>query len=263
MCGIAGFIYSDRQHPVDPETLVAMAAIQYHRGPDGFGIRQMPGVGFAHARLSIVDLDESRGRQPFASHDGRLMLSKNGELYDYQRIRADLTAQGARFQTKSGLVKVERAEPTLILDFPSRPAEKCSMPLGAARTFGRKPAEVLKSRDYLFVFHSETDIRDMAPDFDHLMNWDCLGVIVTAPGDSADFVSRFFAPRAGVQEDPVTGSAHSTLIPYWSKRLNKTSLKARQLSQRGGELFCQDAGMRVKIGGRAVTYLKGEIEIQL
>ena len=101
MCGIAGFLYADREHPVDPETLVGMAAIQYHRGPDGFGIRRMPGVGFAHARLSIVDLDESRGRQPFESADGSLMLTKNGELYDYQRIRADLTSRGARFQTKS------------------------------------------------------------------------------------------------------------------------------------------------------------------
>jgi asparagine synthase (glutamine-hydrolysing) len=101
MCGIAGFLHADRDRPVDPETLVAMAAIQYHRGPDGFGWRSMDGVGFSHARLSIIDLDENRGRQPFESADGRLMLTKNGELYDYQRIRADLTATGARFQTKS------------------------------------------------------------------------------------------------------------------------------------------------------------------
>ncbi len=101
MCGIAGFLYADRDRPVDPETLVAMAAIQYHRGPDGFGWRSMDGVGFSHARLSIIDLDENRGRQPFETADGRLMLTKNGELYDYQRIRADLTATGARFQTKS------------------------------------------------------------------------------------------------------------------------------------------------------------------
>ena len=99
MCGIAGFMHADRDRPVDPETLVAMAAIQYHRGPDGFGWRSTDGVGFSHARLSIIDLDESRGRQPFASADGRLMLTKNGELYDYQRIRAELTATGARFQT--------------------------------------------------------------------------------------------------------------------------------------------------------------------
>ena len=101
MCGIAGFLHADRDRPVDPQTLVAMAAIQYHRGPDGFGWRSMDGVGFSHARLSIIDLDENRGRQPFETADGRLMLTKNGELYDYQRIRADLTARGARFQTKS------------------------------------------------------------------------------------------------------------------------------------------------------------------
>lgn len=101
MCGIAGFLHADRGKPVDPETLVAMAAIQHHRGPDGFGWRSMDGVGFSHARLSIIDLDQLRGRQPFETADGRLMLTTNGELYDYQRIRADLTARGARFRTKS------------------------------------------------------------------------------------------------------------------------------------------------------------------
>jgi asparagine synthase (glutamine-hydrolysing) len=116
MCGIAGFIYADREHPVDPETLVAMAAIQHHRGPDGFGVRRMPGVGFSHARLSIVDLDESRGRQPFESADGRLMLTKNGELYDYQRIRADLTSRGDRFQTKSDSEMIMHLYPRLGLE---------------------------------------------------------------------------------------------------------------------------------------------------
>ncbi len=101
MCGIAGYIYADRERPVDPETLVAMAAIQYHRGPDGYGWQAMEGVGFSHARLSIIDLHQNRGRQPFVSADKRLMLTKNGELYDYQRIRADLTARGAVFRTKS------------------------------------------------------------------------------------------------------------------------------------------------------------------
>jgi len=116
MCGIAGFIYADRDHPVDPETLVAMAAIQYHRGPDGFGYQRMPGVGFSHARLSIVDLNENRARQPFISADGRLMQTTNGELYDYQRIRADLTAQGARFQTKSDSEIITQLYPRLGLD---------------------------------------------------------------------------------------------------------------------------------------------------
>lgn len=167
------------------------------------------------------------------------------------------------FETRSGTVTVELLDRTLILDFPSRPAVKCSPPLGAARAFGKKPSEILKSRDYLFVFNSEHDIRNMTPDFATMMNWESLGVIVTSPGEKVDFVSRFFAPRAGVNEDPVTGSAHSTLIPYWAERLRKTSLKAFQLSRRGGEIFCQDAGARVKIGGRAVTYLRGEIEIQI
>jgi len=103
MCGIAGYIHADINRPVIPQTLVNMAAIQYHRGPDGFGIKTMNdrGIGFAHARLSIIDLDENRGRQPFMSREGNLMLTKNGELYDYKRIRADLTTRGARFQTKS------------------------------------------------------------------------------------------------------------------------------------------------------------------
>ena len=109
-------MYADRDHPVDPETLVAMAAIQYHRGPDGFGYRRLPGVGFSHARLSIVDLDQSRGRQPFETEDGRLMLTKNGELYDYQRIRADLTSRGARFHTKSDSEMILHLYPRLGLD---------------------------------------------------------------------------------------------------------------------------------------------------
>lgn len=116
MCGIAGYIHSDRNRPVDPDTLVAMAAIQYHRGPDGFGWQAMAGVGLSHARLSIIDLDEQRGRQPFVSDDGRLLLTKNGELYDYQRLRADLSARGARFRTKSDSELILHLYPRLGLD---------------------------------------------------------------------------------------------------------------------------------------------------
>lgn len=116
MCGIAGFIYADRNRPVDPETLVAMAAIQYHRGPDGFGWQAMEGVGFSHARLSIIDLDQERGRQPFVSSDGNLMLTKNGELYDYQRLRTDLAARGARFRTRSDSEIIMHLYPRLGLD---------------------------------------------------------------------------------------------------------------------------------------------------
>jgi asparagine synthase (glutamine-hydrolysing) len=116
MCGIAGFIYADRTRPVDPESLVAMAAIQHHRGPDGFGWQARDGVGFSHARLSIIDLDQQRARQPFISADERLMLTQNGEIYDYQRLRAELTARGARFRTKSDSELILHLYPWLGLD---------------------------------------------------------------------------------------------------------------------------------------------------
>jgi predicted PhzF superfamily epimerase YddE/YHI9 len=128
------------------------------------------------------------------------------------------------------------------------------------RGLGKKPLDVLKARDYFAIFATESDVRSLKPDFATLGTLDDK-VIVTAPGSDCDFVSRFFAPTAGVNEDPVTGSAHCTLIPYWSQRLGKTSLFARQVSQRGGELFCQLAGERVFIGGKAVLYNRGHVEI--
>jgi predicted PhzF superfamily epimerase YddE/YHI9 len=121
--------------------------------------------------------------------------------------------------------------------------------------------EILKSRDYLAVFASEAAVRSLEPNLPILQTLDCLGIIATAPGNDCDFVSRFFAPRAGIPEDPVTGSAHCTLVPYWSRRLGKTKLFARQISKRGGELFCEQTGERVRIGGKAVLYLRGQIEI--
>ncbi len=133
------------------------------------------------------------------------------------------------------------------------------------------PCEILLSRDYLAVYDSEADVRALQPDMRLLKRLPSLGVIVTAPGDMAhrpgeaagptDFVSRFFAPAAGIDEDPVTGSAHCTLIPYWSRRLGKTTLFARQVSRRGGELWCEDRGERVTIGGQAVLYSQGTITL--
>jgi len=172
-----------------------------------------------------------------------------------------LNIERIEFETKSGIVSVEREKDRLILDFPSRPPVPCVSPMELEGILGKKPTEVWRSRDYLIVFGDESDIQNMNPDFVHMQEWDCLGVIVTASGNSADFVSRFFAPKAGVNEDPVTGSSHSTLIPYWAKRLKKTELHAMQLSARGGELFCRDIGDRVKIGGKAVAYFRGEINI--
>lgn len=166
-----------------------------------------------------------------------------------------------RFQTQSGELTVERVDERLVLNFPSRPAAPCEVPDGLVAAIGREPKEILKSRDYMLVYESETDVRAIDPNFAEILKIPTHAVIVTAPGDDSDFVSRFFAPEVGVFEDPVTGSAHCTLIPYWVERLGKTELFARQVSARGGELFCELAGDRVKIGGNAVTYMTGEIEV--
>jgi PhzF family phenazine biosynthesis protein len=165
-----------------------------------------------------------------------------------------------RFQSRSGSLTVTRSGELLTLDFPSRPPKPCAIPEALIRGLGGQPLEISKARDYMAVYASESDVRDLKPDFAALGTLD-EKVIVTAPGTDCDFVSRFFAPTAGVPEDPVTGSAHCTLIPYWSQRLGKTDLFARQISKRGGELFCRLAGDRVMIGGKAVLYLRGQIEI--
>jgi PhzF family phenazine biosynthesis protein len=166
-----------------------------------------------------------------------------------------------RFKSRSGLLTVARDQNLLTLDFPSRPAIPSVAPEALLHGLGVRPKEIFKARDYLALFASEAEVRRLQPDFAQLKTLDCLGIIVTAPGTDADFVSRFFAPGAGVDEDPVTGSAHCTLIPFWSQRLGKTDLFARQVSARGGELFCELVGERVRIGGRAVHYLRGEIQI--
>jgi PhzF family phenazine biosynthesis protein len=169
------------------------------------------------------------------------------------------TSDRITFQTKSGKLVVYRDGDLLSLDFPSRPAvpvEACS---GLIQSLGSEPQIVLAARDYLVVYESEEQVRALDPNMEGLKQIDRFAVIATAPGNDCDFVSRFFAPAKGVPEDPVTGSAHCTLIPYWADRLNKTKLKARQVSRRGGELFCEARGDRVRISGRGVLYLKGEI----
>lgn len=166
-----------------------------------------------------------------------------------------------RFRTRSGILTVSRQGELLQLDFPSRPATACPMPEKLVQALGHRPSAVLKSRDYLALFSDAVEVAALKPDMELLAQLDCLGVIVTARGDTVDFVSRFFAPRAGVPEDPVTGSAHCTLIPFWAERLGKPELLAKQISRRGGDLFCRDAGERVFIGGRAVVYCRGELEV--
>ena len=136
------------------------------------------------------------------------------------------------------------------------------MPDSLTGILGLSPSQTLRARDLLVVYEKEEQIRSLQPDMERMAALDSFAVIVSAPGETCDFVSRFFAPKAGIPEDPVTGSAHCTLIPYWAKRLGKKEMKAFQLSKRGGELFCQDQGERVSIGGRAVMYLSGTIRIR-
>jgi PhzF family phenazine biosynthesis protein len=165
------------------------------------------------------------------------------------------------FETKSGTLTVTREGELMVMDFPARPAEATDAPEGFADALSAVPQTVLKSRDYLAVYGSEAEVLALRPDFRAITELGVHAVIVTAPGDTSDFVSRFFAPSVGVDEDPVTGSAHCTLIPYWAERFEKNELYALQVSKRGGELFCELRGDRVKKAGNAVLYMKGEIEV--
>jgi PhzF family phenazine biosynthesis protein len=176
-------------------------------------------------------------------------------------VRRETTSTRLTFESRSGELLVDREDGLYHLNFPSRPPEPCKADPCLVPALGVAPSVILGATDYLCVYESEAQVRALRPDMTKLAGIDLFAVIVTAPGSDCDFVSRFFAPSKGVPEDPVTGRAHTTLIPYWSKRLGKEKLFARQVSRRGGELWCQDLGARVRIGGRAVQYLEGRITI--
>ncbi|MEI6100597.1 MAG: PhzF family phenazine biosynthesis protein, partial [Eubacteriales bacterium] len=154
------------------------------------------------------------------------------------------------FHTQSGVLSVVKKGDLYIMDFPSRKPTPCAVPRGLEEALGATVLETHLSRDLLVLLESESTVATLQPDLNKLKNIEgAFAVIVTAKGDTCDFVSRFFAPGAGVAEDPVTGSSHCTLIPFWSERLGKTEMLARQLSKRGGTLYCWDNGERVEIGG--------------
>lgn len=167
------------------------------------------------------------------------------------------------FESKSGLLTVEQNDGLLIMNFPSQPPTPCQTPDEIIQAFKNTPIECLKSEDYIVVFASEEEVASVQPDFDTLSKLDLRGVVITAKSNMYDFIARFFAPKYGIDEDPVTGSAYSQLIPYWSNNFNDTKLHAKQVSSRGGEVFCELTGNRVSIAGRAVTYLVGEINIKI
>jgi PhzF family phenazine biosynthesis protein len=172
--------------------------------------------------------------------------------------------QIVRFASPSGPLTVTVEDGLLTLDFPSRPPQRTlDVPREILEAIRVEPRETLKSRDYVLVYESEDVIRRIQPDqgLMNQINIDPGGVIVTAPGHDVDFVSRYFTPQASIFEDPVTGSAHCSLIPYWSGRLGKQSMIALQLSPRLGRLYCRESGERVLIAGEAVTYMEGQISV--
>jgi PhzF family phenazine biosynthesis protein len=173
----------------------------------------------------------------------------------------DPVPDSIRFQSRQrGMLEVSKSGDWLVLDFPSDPPGEVEMPEGLAAALGGTPQSCWKGlTDYMVVYGTEEEIRKLSPNF-HLLNQiPARGVIATSPGREFDFVSRFFAPLCGVPEDPVTGSAHTTLTPYWARILGKTRLNAAQLSSREGMLRCELLGDRVKIAGRAITYMKAEL----
>jgi PhzF family phenazine biosynthesis protein len=180
-------------------------------------------------------------------------------------IRGEIAGPRVVFDSRSGELAVERSiengSALYALDFPAKPPQECPVDPMLETGLGAKPALTLLGHGYFCVFEAEEQVRALRPNMDRLAALDQPMLIATAPGSDCDFVSRFFAPAKGIPEDPVTGSAHTTLIPYWSRKLNKKRMFGRQISMRGGELWCEDQGARVRIAGHAAKYLEGRIHV--
>ncbi|WP_341227490.1 PhzF family phenazine biosynthesis protein [uncultured Arcticibacterium sp.] len=189
---------------------------------------------------------------------GHATLATAHVIYEHLGFQEDQI----KFMSKSGELIVKKKHGFLEMNFPSTPVIDSDIPQVFLEGFNIKPSETLKAgEDFFLVFDSEEEIKDLDPNFAVLKKIKSRGIICTAKGTKADFVSRFFAPAAGIDEDPVTGSAHTSLIPFWAKKLNKNSLYAEQISKRKGELHCQLLDDRVLIAGKAVSYLQGKIKI--
>lgn len=188
---------------------------------------------------------------------GHATLATAHVLFNHQGFKE----KTIRFASKSGLLTVEKREGLYWMNFPSQPPKPIPVPKLIPDAIGTIPIYTGMNVDLLILVNDEETVAKMKPDLLILERMEARGIIVTAPGMSEDFVSRFFAPAVGVPEDPVTGSAHTVLTPFWAKRLSKDNLKARQLSKRGGTIQCKLLGDRVEIGGSAVTYMTGKIEL--
>jgi PhzF family phenazine biosynthesis protein len=190
---------------------------------------------------------------------GHATLAAGFVLYNYEGYP---NTEIIFISPKSGILKVNQKDGFLLLNFPTDIYESISITPELIAGFNIKPAEAFKGKtDYMFVYENEEQIKNLSPDFSLISKLNARGIIVPAKGDNIDFVSRFFAPQSGVYEDPVTGSAHTTLTPYWAKRLKKNELSAIQLSARKGYLNCKYLEDRIEISGQAKAYLIGEIFI--
>ena len=211
--------------------------------------------------LKTDDHYELRWFTPMVEVDlcGHATLASAHILFKY----FETEAVRLEFETRhSGNLFVERDGSRLVMDFPADIIKPVVLPGAFIEAMGEEPGEIYQGRsDYMLVYESQRQIEELAPDFYKLKSFESRGIIATAPGDDVDFVSRFFAPAIDIDEDPVTGSAHTTMAPYWAERLNKSELAALQVSQRGGELWCRVQGDRVHIGGDAVIYLEGKVNL--
>jgi len=209
--------------------------------------------------LQKEDVFEIRWLTPVVEIDlcGHATLASAHVIFNH----LDYREHEIHFKYSGGDLTVSREEDRLKMNFPSTPAIPSDPKEVLINGLGAEPVEVLKSRDYMAVYENEHVVRSLKPNFALLEKLNAIGIIATAPGKSADFVSRFFAPAAGINEDPVTGSAHCTLIPYWAERLNKSKMDALQVSPRGGQIYCDYLGDRVGIAGHAITYMVGQIHV--
>ena len=167
------------------------------------------------------------------------------------------------FYSKSGMLSVTKNNERIVMDFPAQPPVPCDMPKEIVKAFDIAPIECLRSEDFIVVFDREIDIESVNPDFGQLTKLDLRGVIITAKSTRYDFVARFFAPKYGIPEDPVTGSAYTQLAPYWASKIGSKRFSVKQVSARGGELTCEVVDDRVLISGKAIKYMDGKIEIEI
>jgi PhzF family phenazine biosynthesis protein len=189
---------------------------------------------------------------------GHATLASAYVLFDILGSKEEILS----FESLSGELLVSKTGNLLTLNFPVQSPVICSTPDLLAAGLGKVPLECLKHDDYVAVFENEEEVLSLVPNHEVLKQLDLRGVIVTAPSSEFDFIARFFAPKLGVPEDPVTGSAYTQLMPYWSSKLGKSQLQAKQVSTRGGKILCELKGDRVLISGSAVTYMVGSIEIK-